>query len=104
MALPRLTDPEIRNLQQMDQLTETTRRAIEILIRDWVLWVAILGVILAFALYLYFNPRAMEFFTGAQKSQQKTLGQLVAEDKEQPTEEAIEAAAKARGSTPQPTA
>lgn len=88
----------------MDQLTETTRRAVEILIRDWMLWVMILGVVLVFALYLYFNPRAMEFFTGAQKPQQKTLGQLVAEDNEQPTEEQIDAAAAGRGATHQPTA
>jgi hypothetical protein len=87
----------------MDQLSETTRRVVEILIRDWILWVAILTVVLVFALYLYFNPRATEFFTGAQKPAQKTLGELAAEDKEQ-SEEQIEAAAKARGSTPQPTA
>ena len=86
----------------MDQLSETTRRVVEILIRDWILWVAILSVVLAFALYLYFNPRATEFFTGAPK--QKSLGELAAEDKEQPAEEEIEAAAKVRGATPQPTA
>lgn len=80
----------------MDQLTETTRRAVEILIRDWILWVAILGVVLAFALYIYFNPRSLEFFTGAKACAQP--------DQKQPTEEEIEAAAKKRGEVPPPTA
>ncbi len=74
----------------MDQLTETTRRAVEILIRDWILWVSILGVVLAFALYIYFNPRSMEFFTG-------TKAVVPAQDKAQPTEAEIEAEAQKRG-------
>jgi hypothetical protein len=79
----------------MDQLTETTRRVVEILMRDWILWVAILGVVLAFALYIYFNPRSMEFFTGSKAP---------VHEKEQPKEADIEAAAQKRGATPQPTA
>lgn len=77
----------------MEQLTETTRRAVEILIRDWVLWVAILAVVLAFALYIYFNPRSLEFFTG-------TKAPSPSPDQKQPTEEEIEAAAKKRGEQP----
>lgn len=78
----------------MDQLSETTRRAVEILIRDWILWVAILGIVLVFAVYLYLNPRAMEFFTGT-KAQEKPCATAP-----MPTEAAIEAEAQKRGATP----
>lgn len=82
----------------MDQLTETTRRAVEILLRDWTLWVVILTLVLVFAIYLYLNPRAVEFFTGGAKPVQKTLGELAKEDTESVKETDIEAAAAARGS------
>lgn len=71
--------------------------------RDWMLWVGILTLVLIFAIYLYLNPRAIEFFTGGAKSTAppaKTLAELAAEDKEAVKETDIEAAAVARGSVP----
>jgi len=52
----------------MDQLTEGTRRVVEMIIRDWILWVTIATVVLAFTIWWYMNPRALEFFTSGSSS------------------------------------
>jgi hypothetical protein len=53
----------------MDKLSELTQATIAALLRDYYLWIGILTVILAFALYVYFRPNAMEFFTGSAKKE-----------------------------------
>ncbi len=49
----------------MDDLSETTRAIVETLIRNYVLWIAILVLVLLFALYVKFFPTPLsgEFFS-----------------------------------------
>lgn len=60
----------------MDKVSELTQATIAALLRDYLLWIGILSVVLAFALYIYFRPNALEFFTGTKtpekKDEQKT--------------------------------
>ena len=53
----------------MDKVSELTQATIAALLRDYVLWIGILSVVLAFALYVYFRPNALEFFTGSVKKE-----------------------------------
>lgn len=53
----------------MDKVSELTQATIAALLRDYVLWIGILTVVLAFALYVYFRPNALEFFTGSAKKE-----------------------------------
>ncbi len=48
----------------MDQLSETTRATVEALLRDYTLWIAILVLVLLFALYvkLFPTPLSGELF------------------------------------------
>ena len=46
----------------MDQFSELTQATFSALMRNYFLWIAILSLILAFALYLYFFPKAIDFF------------------------------------------
>ena len=54
----------------MDKLSELTQATIAALLRDYYLWIGILTVVLAFALYVYFRPNALEFFTGSAKKEE----------------------------------
>lgn len=47
----------------MDKLTETTRAAVMAFLRDYSLWIIILSVVLAFTIYLYLFPNAIDFFS-----------------------------------------
>ena len=53
----------------MDKISELTQATIAALLRDYFLWIGILTVVLAFALYVYFRPHALEFFTGSAKKE-----------------------------------
>ena len=55
----------------MDKVSELTQATIAALLRDYVLWIGILSVVLAFALYVYFRPNALEFFTGSKAPEKK---------------------------------
>lgn len=58
----------------MDKVSELTQATIAALMRDYILWIGILSVVLAFALYIYFRPNALEFFTGAKAPEKKEDG------------------------------
>ena len=49
----------------LEQLTDTARATLDALLRERILWVSILSITLAFMIYLYLFPTAMEFFTDA---------------------------------------
>ncbi len=63
----------------MDQLSEMTRATVEALLRDYTLWIAILTLVLLFALYvkLFPTPLSGELFadgpTPTNKKQDQTL-------------------------------
>ena len=50
----------------MEKFTELASDTIAALMRDYFLWIGILSLILAFALYVYFFPTSIDFFTGTQ--------------------------------------
>ena len=52
----------------MDKISEITQATIAALMRDYYLWMSILMIILAFALYLYFFPNAIDFFDNPKSS------------------------------------
>jgi len=46
----------------MDAVSNLTSATLEALMRDYYLWVAILTIVLVFALYVYFFPQSIDFF------------------------------------------
>jgi hypothetical protein len=46
----------------MDAISELTAATLEALVRDYYLWIAILTIVLVFALYVYFFPQSIDFF------------------------------------------
>ena len=46
----------------MDKLSELTQATVDALFRDYMLWVCIASLALAFALYVYFFPQSIDFF------------------------------------------
>ena len=51
---------------EMENITELATATYAALIRDYYLWMGILSLVLAFALYVYFFPTSIDFFTGSQ--------------------------------------
>ena len=51
----------------MEKVSEMSNTVVAILLRDYYLWIGILTLVLVFALYVYFKPNALEFFTGSQQ-------------------------------------
>jgi hypothetical protein len=56
----------------MENITELATATYAALIRDYYLWIGILSLVLAFALYVYFFPTSIDFFTGSQPSKPKS--------------------------------
>jgi len=46
----------------MDTVTSLASATAAALVRDYYLWIAIFALVLAFGLYVYLVPRAIEFF------------------------------------------
>jgi hypothetical protein len=40
----------------MEQLSEVSAATFAALVRNWILWIAIIGVLYLFSLYIYFYP------------------------------------------------
>ena len=51
---------------EMENITDLATATYAALIRDYYLWLGILSLVLAFALYVYFFPTSIDFFTGSQ--------------------------------------
>ena len=56
----------------MDKFSEVTQATITALMRDYYLWIGIFTLVLAFALYVYFFPKSIDFFTNPTPSVQAT--------------------------------
>ena len=56
----------------MDNIGVITQATIAALMRDYFLWIGIFTLILAFALYVYFFPKSIDFFTNPDVSVQAT--------------------------------
>ena len=56
----------------MDKISELTQATFAALMRDYFLWIGILSLILAFALYVYFFPKSIDFFANPEPSVQAT--------------------------------
>ena len=50
----------------MEKVTELASATFAALMRDYYLWIGVLSLVLAFALYVYFFPTSVDFFTGTQ--------------------------------------
>jgi len=46
----------------MDRIAELASSTVAALMRDYFLWIGILSLVLAFALYIYFFPTSVDFF------------------------------------------
>lgn len=46
-----------------ESVSQTAQAAYAVLVRDYLLWIGILVLILVFALYVYFFPKSVDFFT-----------------------------------------
>jgi hypothetical protein len=68
----------------MDKVSEVTQATLERLMSSYYVWVGLLAIVLAFAVYLYLFPKAIEFFKGSEKQ----------EEPKKTAPEAAEAAAK----------
>jgi hypothetical protein len=53
----------------MESIKGLPGATLDALMRDWTIWVAILSITLAFMVYMYLFPTAMDFFTGTQQKQ-----------------------------------
>lgn len=51
----------------MDRLSEISDATIAALMRDFYLWIGIFVLVLAFALYVYFAPQSIDFFTNPER-------------------------------------
>ena len=49
----------------MENITTLMTATLDALTRDYYLWVAILGLMLAFAIYVYLFPNSIDFFVGS---------------------------------------
>lgn len=56
----------------MEKVSELTQATIAALVRDYYLWIGILVLILAFALYIYFFPKSIDFFANPEPINQET--------------------------------
>ena len=56
----------------MDKVSEITQATFAALMRDYYLWIGILTLVLAFALYVYFFPKSIDFFANPELSVQAT--------------------------------
>jgi hypothetical protein len=70
----------------MEKVSEVSNAVIATLLRDYYLWIGILTLVLAFALYVYFKPNALEFFTGSQQQAKGGDKKQVIPPSEEPTE------------------
>ena len=50
----------------MEAIAALSASTYEALMRDYWLWIAIFGIVLAFGLYVFLVPNAIDFFTGSQ--------------------------------------
>jgi hypothetical protein len=80
----------------MERVSELTSATISVLARNYILLIALVGLVLAFAVYIYMTPKVMEFFTGASikgKStpQPQPLERVRAEPPEEPRQPIPEA-------------
>ena len=62
----------------MDRLSEISDATIAALMRDFYLWIGIFVLVLAFALYVYFAPQSIDFFTnpGPKPDQKKEVNHI----------------------------
>lgn len=52
----------------MDKITEVTQATLDRLMSNYYLWIGLLSIVLAFAIYVYLFPKAIEFFKNPEKS------------------------------------
>jgi len=57
---------------EMEKISDLTQATMAALMRDYFLWIGILVLILAFALYVYFFPKSIDFFANPEPSVQDT--------------------------------
>jgi len=53
----------------MDAIAALSNSTYEALMRDYWLWVGVFGIVLAFALYIFLIPNAIDFFVGSAGNQ-----------------------------------
>jgi len=56
----------------MDRLSEISEATLAALMRDFYLWIGITVLILVFALYVYFAPQSIDFFTNPEHKKKET--------------------------------
>ena len=49
----------------MESIVALSASTYEALMRDYWLWIAIFGIVLAFGIYVFLVPNAIDFFTGS---------------------------------------
>jgi hypothetical protein len=69
----------------MERITELSAATIAAMTRNYTLLIALMGLVLAFAVYIYIKPNVMEFFQGS-KAKPVAATQPRAEPPEQPRE------------------
>jgi hypothetical protein len=76
-----------RGTQTMERISELSAATVAAMTRNYVLLIALMGLVLAFAVYIYIKPNVMEFFQGsAGKVKPVAATQPRAEPPEQPRE------------------
>lgn len=71
----------------MERISELSAATVAAMTRNYVLLFALMGLVLAFAVYIYIKPNVMEFFQGApSKTKPVAATQPRAEPPEQPRE------------------
>ena len=56
----------------MERISEIIDATIAALMRDYFLWIGLLVLILVFALYVYFTPQSIDFFTNPEPKKKPT--------------------------------
>jgi len=52
----------------MEKISELTQATFAALMRDYYLWIGVLSIVLAFALYVYFFPTSIDFFANPENN------------------------------------
>jgi hypothetical protein len=58
----------------MDAISEVSKATIEALFRNYMLWIGILTILLAFVIYVYLFPQSIDFFANPEKPSEEKKG------------------------------
>lgn len=58
----------------MEGLSELSKATVEALFRNYILWIGILSILLAFVIYVYLFPQSIDFFENPKKDSDESKG------------------------------